>query len=86
MGFLGGLLGGALGVTLGVGLALGECGIFESCSPREDALAGVWIMSGLTWGAVLGGISAHKLREINRWEALAKIRAERRAAVGGGQR
>ena len=85
MGFLGGVLGGLVGGFLGLLGAIGECGILENCSPREDALAEVWFLSGLTWGAVLGGIGAHELREIDRWEALERIRAERRAAVGGGR-
>ncbi len=80
-GLVGGVLGGVLGLLLGAVAAPG-CA-FEilgpSCSPREDALAGVAVLSGLAWGVTLGVIAGREIRDVDRWEALARIRAERRA-------
>lgn len=82
VGVLGGVLGVVLGGAIGAGIAFGQCGILENCSPRQDALAIVAFFSGVVWGGALGGILASNVREIDRWEALEKVRAERRSVAG----
>ena len=79
-GVLGGVLGGALGGGLGLALAVDICGLFERCSPREDAFAGLAFFSGSLWGIVAGAIVGSGTSSIDRWEALEQIRAERRRA------
>lgn len=80
----GGLIGGVLGAALlgfaGAAFAFEQCGLFENCSPRQDAFAGLAFIGGIGWGAVLGGVVGSQARAIDRWEALARIRAERRDA------
>lgn len=80
---LGGLLGGGLGLALGAVIAFDQCGLWERCSPREEAIGGVAILAGLAWGAALGSMGARGAREVDRWEALELIRAERRLASEG---
>lgn len=85
-GVLGGVLGSVLGLLVGA-VAAPDCP-FEifgpPCSPREDALVPVAILSGLAWGAAVGAIIGSEAG-IDRWDALKQIRAERRAAANRGQ-
>ena len=77
---MGGLLGGVVGGLIGGLIAVSVCP-FEilgpGCSPRDEALAAVAVLSGLAWGGTLGAIAGQEMREIDRWEALELIRAER---------
>jgi hypothetical protein len=81
MAVLGGVLGGALGLAIGGAIAFDQCGIFEECSPRDEAIGGVAVLAGLAWGVALGSMVAESARTIDRWEAVELIRAERRRPV-----
>ena len=82
-GFLGGLVGGGLGVLLGLAICPIEY-LGPGCSPRDEAYRTVAILSGFAWGIAGGILAGHEIEEIDRWEALEQIRAERRGAKNPG--
>jgi len=89
-GILGGVAGAVAGLYIGLLIADAICEVFyfyplppEPCSPREEALQEVAAWGSLAWGITGGFLIGDRLRGIDRWEALEKIRAERRAARRG---
>jgi len=82
-GLIGALVGGGLGAALGLSICPIEI-LGPGCSPRDEAYMTVAIISGIVWGIAGGAFVGSEIGTIDRWEALEKIRAERRRAPTSG--
>lgn len=77
-GLIGALVGGGLGLALGLGVICPIEYLGPGCSPRDEAYRTVAILSGFAWGIAIGALAGGEISQIDRWEALEQIRAERR--------
>ncbi len=86
---LGGLGGLAIGTLVGFIAASvvacareeGRSGLYDNCSPQEDALRGAWIFGSVTAGVIAFGHLGWQADRTTWWEAVTEIRQERRGGT-----